>query len=317
VRIAVVAALLVHAVLIAWLAPRERAPAPEPPAQASTPTDTLVNVVLLDEPTPGPVTAGAKLPVTRASAADNSRHASSFANAVPAPAANDATPPAAPPAHDYFAMRHVDLSPAQIVDRASAREGAPPRAASDGELRPSGHGTYITDLGGSDWRDRTATAHVARDGTVRFDNAPDFDIHFAGLGVAGKFNVDDWLTRKAGIDPYASAKLAYLDRTRDERARIAEVNRADDLAHAQRALRRNLDAVRAIADSAARKRALFELWDDAAETGDDALVRAGADARAYLVGAIRAMRPALVFTPDELARLNAHRHSRAVFAPYE
>jgi hypothetical protein len=190
-------------------------------------------------------------------------------------------------------------------------------AAGDGELRPSGRGTYKTDLGGSHWMSRTATAHVARDGTVKFEDAPDFDLHFVGIGFVGKFNADDWLARKAGIDPYASAKLAYLDRTREERARFAEVNRTEDLSNAQRALQRNLDAARRIADPAARKQALFELWDEVAETGDDALVRAGAGARAYLIGAIRGMRPALVFTPEELAQLNAQRHARAVFAPYE
>ncbi|MCW5802116.1 MAG: hypothetical protein KIT31_06995 [Deltaproteobacteria bacterium] len=72
-----------------------------------------------------------------------------------------------------------------------------------------------------------------------------------------------------------------------------------------------------IADPAARKQALFELWDDVAETGDEALVVAGAGVRAYLVGAIRAMRPALELASDELAQLNARRRSRAVFAPYE
>ena len=82
-------------------------------------------------------------------------------------------------------------------------------------------------------------------------------------------------------------------------------------------MRRNLDAVRAIPDPAGRRHALFELWDDVSEDGDAALVRAGADARTYLVGVIRSMRPSLEFTPDELAQLNAHRRSRAVFAPYE
>jgi hypothetical protein len=327
VAVAVVAALVAHAFVIVWLAP-ERDPVSELAAPEPSATEPVVEIVLLDERAPDPVAnvATPAAPHTPGKPANSiakrdARTARAAGNPAVAttsdPTVGDA-PVAAPPARGYFAMRRVDLSPAHIVDRVPERSmTAAPVAAGDGELRPSGRGTYTTDLGGSNWRDRTATAHVARDGTVRFDNAPDFDIHFAGLGVAGKFNVDDWLARRAGIDPYASAKRAYLDRTRDARARIAEVNRADDLAHAQRALLRNVEAVRAIADPAARKQALFELWDDVAETGDDALVRAGAGARAYLVGAIRAMRPALAFTPAELAQLNAHRHSRAVFAPYE
>ncbi|HEU0035906.1 MAG TPA: hypothetical protein VFQ53_35085 [Kofleriaceae bacterium] len=321
-RFAIVVALAVHAGLIGWLSPRAHDPVALPPAVAATQTEPvpdIVDVVLLDETTPAPVTT---LPVAHASTGGASRHAVTasrhtsdvaMATTTLPSSASTLADPAGRPARDYFAMRKPDLSP-PVVDAAPDR--APSRGG-DSELRPSGHGTYQTDLGGSSWQTRTATAHVARDGTVRFENAPDFDIHFGGLGVVGKFNADDWMMRKAGIDPYASAKLAYLDRTRDERARIAQVNRMSDLAHSQLAMQRNVEAARAIVDPAARKQALFELWDDVAETGDDALVQAGASARAYLVGAIRAMRPSLVFTPEELARLNARRHSRAVFAPYE
>jgi hypothetical protein len=345
VRFAVVASLLVHAALIAWLAAGEqpaRPPAPPPEEQLdppSGPTDTLVEIVLLDEPTPVPAGAvppvDAVPPVVRDSRhtvevkppvhdTGESRRASDAGDPGHAIGLVEASPATSEP-RKHFAMRRVDLSPRQIADRVAAREAAPGELPLDGrgttgrdsELRPAGRGTYTTDLGGSHWLNRSATAYVARDGTVKFENAPDFDIHFVGLGFVGKFNPDDWLARRKGIDPYASAKLAFLDRTRDERVRLAEVNRADDLARAQPALRRNLDAARAIADPAARKQALFELWDDVAETGDDALVRAGAGARAYLVGAIRAMRPAFTFTPEELARLNANRRSRAVFDPYE
>ena len=275
---------------------------------------------MLDEPTQQPIVGSTRAKVFVSTRSKVSTHSKVIAS-IPASTAtgtSDVTPEPPAVAHHYFAMRGPDLSTAQVVDHQSAvRGGEGPSTTGDSELRPSGNGTFTTDLGGSNWRTRTATAHVARDGTVHFENAPDFDIHFALIGIVGKFNVDDWLARKHGEDPYASAKLAYLDRTRDERARIAEINRTDDLAHAQRAMQRNVEVARAIVDPAARKQALFELWDDVAETGDDALVRAGADARAYLVGAIRAMRPALQFTPDELAQLNAHRHSSAVFAPYD
>ncbi len=310
-RFTVVVALVVHAVVLAWVAPRTHARVVTPPAPLPAPAEPVVDVVLLDEPS-----VASKQPA-RAHIGDVARphtHRARIGDAAPAAV------------HDYLAMRddgraqrgdHVDLAihdPPPTHDDAGR---APVAAAHDSELRPAGHGTYTTDLGGSSWRTRTATAHVARDGTVTFENAPDFDLHYAGIALVGKFNPDDWLERKAGIDPYASAKLEYLDRTRDERARIAEVHRAEDLAQPRRAMQRNLDAARAIADPIARKQALFELWDDVAETGDEALVRAGTEARACVVEAIRAMRPALAFTPDELATLNARRHSRAVFAPYD
>ncbi|HEY4243289.1 MAG TPA: hypothetical protein VGM88_25930 [Kofleriaceae bacterium] len=328
-RLAVVASLVVHAVLAAWLFPRDRSPvivvaaapvAPEPNApepNAPKPIETITEVVLLTEPAPRPA------PVRHGGVATHRAHVEAIvapsgpAEVAPAPAPEVAAPPPGPglfamrPAHhgpDLFAMRPADLPPAPV--------GAPAPQAEGSELLPSGHGTYKTDLGGSDWRTRTSTAHVARDGTVHFENAPDFDIHVGLFGIAGKMNFDDWLLRRKHQDPYGAAKRAYLERTFDERARIAELNRAEDLAHSDIAMQRNVAAARAIPDPAARKAVLFELWDEAAEDGDDALVQAGAEARAFLVGAIRAMRPALAFTPDELAQLNAHRHSRAVFAPY-
>ena len=127
--------------------------------------------------------------------------------------------------------------------------------------------------------------------------------------------------RKAGIDPYASAKRQWLDKTRDERARIAMANRKEDLARAPEFMRRNLAWAwnKTMTDPEARKQALFELWDDCAETGDDDLVTAGTAARTYLVGFIRAhLGPGSpgAFTADDLARLNAHRRSKATFEPY-
>ena len=72
-------------------------------------------------------------------------------------------------------------------------------------------------------------------------------------------------------------------------------------------------------DPEARKQALFELWDDCAETGEQDLVAAGHAARLYVLGYIRAHLPqgaAGAFTPDDLTRLNAHKRSSATFQPY-
>ncbi|HTR55913.1 MAG TPA: hypothetical protein VMJ10_34795, partial [Kofleriaceae bacterium] len=139
--------------------------------------------------------------------------------------------------------------------------------------------------------------------------------------IAGKMAFDDAIMRRYGIDPYASAKLKWLDETRDERAAIGMANRKDMLAHADQFMQQNLDAMWAqIADPTQRKRALFMMWDEIAESGDDALVQAGEAARKYLVGFVRSHLPrgsAGAFTSDELAQLNAHRTSHATFTPYE
>jgi hypothetical protein len=201
-----------------------------------------------------------------------------------------------------------------------------------GELEPSGGGRYKKD-------DDVFSAKIARDGTVHLRDKRDFDIHAVTLGdvvgsthndwllrhlpvaLYGRFEPDVWLERKAGEDPYASRKLAWLDKTRDERARIGMENRKEDLARAPEYMQLNVAWAwqKTEHDPEARKHALFELWDDCAESGDDALVEAGRQARAYLIGFIRdhlgADQPG-AFTADDLARLNARRRSQAAFEPY-
>ena len=139
--------------------------------------------------------------------------------------------------------------------------------------------------------------------------------------IAGGFDATDWMMRRHGQDPYASKKLAFLDTTRDERVQIGNRHRAEQLTHATQLMQRNLDALwAATLDLAARKRALFELWDECAETGDPDLVAGGQAARRLVIGAIRARLPAgspLAFTPDELAAFARAKQSRAAFAPYE
>lgn len=168
------------------------------------------------------------------------------------------------------------------------------------ELRPSGDGTYRAE-------DQTFIARVDADGTTHLEDKP------------RQLDTQDSVMLHFGIDPYARDKLDLLDRTRDQRVALGERYRTSQLAHSAERMLRSIDRLWGMApDLAARKRGLFELWDDCAETGSDELV-AGADAaRRLVVGAIRArLRGADAYTAAELAALNAIRHSTAVFAPYE
>ncbi|MBK9031482.1 MAG: hypothetical protein IPL61_09130 [Myxococcales bacterium] len=139
--------------------------------------------------------------------------------------------------------------------------------------------------------------------------------------VGGTMELTDYVMRKGGIDPYASAKRDFLERTRAERLELRAADEARQLkgalatarAHAARAW------ARADLDAAARRIALFELWDDAAEDGPPALVAAGDAARLGVLGFIRSHLPAGspdAFTAAELATLNARRLSKQPFAPY-
>ena len=125
---------------------------------------------------------------------------------------------------------------------------------------------------------RRVRGHGHRDGTVSIKDKPTVgDVHFAGIGFTGRANFDDWAMHQAGIDPYASAKRQWLDKTRDERVRIGADYRKEQLARAPEYMKRNVAWAwsKTEGDAEARKQAMFDLWDDCAEKGDDEPVAAG------------------------------------------
>ncbi|HEX3477586.1 MAG TPA: hypothetical protein VHT91_21335 [Kofleriaceae bacterium] len=168
------------------------------------------------------------------------------------------------------------------------------------ELKPAAGGGYQADK-------PTFTARIDAGGTAHLEDKP------------WELDAQDYLMKRHGIDPYARAKLAFLDRTRDQRAAIGARHAREQLARSPALMQNNIDRLWATTrDLAARKQGLFELWDDCAETGSDELVAGGAAARAIVTGVIRArLRGGDAYSAAELARLNAIRHSTAVFAPYD
>jgi len=140
--------------------------------------------------------------------------------------------------------------------------------------------------------------------------------------LGGSTEITDWVMRRAGMDPYQSDKLRWMDATRDERAEIGRVHRERQLARATELMRRHLDRLwaRTDLDLATKRAALFELWDDGAEDGDAQVVGAADRTRALVLGFIVAHLPPgspAAYTAAELATLNRRRTSRATFAPYE
>jgi len=330
--VAIAVSVALHGGAIAYVQTRPH-PKPVAPPKVTTveivppaPPEPMV-VALLDDHTTVkelPASALAGLPRTgRASAGTphGSRAAGGGAISTGVTGPGVETAPPGPPGHSpLMGMRGKEpltWSPSAGFDAAFEANAKPPEIPPppSGELHPSGGGTYKSDQS-------TFQVKIDRDGTAHLDDKPDVgDVHISGAGIAGRASFDDWAMRKAGIDPYASAKLQWLDKTRDERARIGMANRKEDLARAPEFMKRNVAWAwsRTAADPEARKQALFELWDECAETGDHDLVEAGKAARAYLVGFIRGRLPdgkPGAFTADDLARLNAHRRSKATFAPY-
>ncbi|MBA3398069.1 MAG: hypothetical protein H0T89_35920 [Deltaproteobacteria bacterium] len=168
------------------------------------------------------------------------------------------------------------------------------------ELKPAGGGRYQSDK-------ETFRVHVHADGSVDMKDKPE------------KLDTQDKMMLARGIDPYARNKLAYLDRTRNQRVAIGERYRRQQLARSAELAQHHLDRLWATTtDVAARKQGAFELWDDCAEDGHTELVAGGTAARALVIGFIRSrLRGADAYTPAEIAQLDARRRSRARFAPYE
>ncbi len=213
------------------------------------------------------------------------------------------------------------------------------------ELVPSGNGTHTKQQLG--W-----SAKVGRDGRVKFKDKPSFRITrigpcFSCIGkalrgyaenpdkfqkrkvpivaipiIAGIFDVTDWLMRRNKQDPYSYQKAQFLERTRGQRMLLAAEARSAHLRNALFSLRRRLNEVwNNIAWShRERRRVLFDLWDECAETGSREVVSTAAQVRATIVAFVRHHLPETSrhrYTLAELKTLNARKKSRQLFLPYE
>ena len=139
------------------------------------------------------------------------------------------------------------------------------------------------------------------------------DLPFLIPVFGGNFDLSHVAMRGHGDDPYAAHKQQMLDATRDERAAALEQQRRAKLADAARVMTANLARMWAATPDPARHQALFEMWDECAETGDDAAIAAGAAARTAVIRFIHDR--AVVFAPSEIEDLNRGRHSTARFDP--
>jgi hypothetical protein len=200
-RTAVLASLLAHA-CIAWLAtrnpaaPRIREPSPDdrppaPPAPVlprpatATPTAEPLDVVLLDlDQRPAATSPVAPLPATRpavpsqaiaaaATAVGANATRGSVIDDAPAGSAHGEAPgTAAGPARSRsLAMRGPDLAlPGAFLEQMAHGGHRAEPVRRSGRVEPSGGGTAVVE-------DRITTMRIARDGTVAFEDKPDFEIH--------------------------------------------------------------------------------------------------------------------------------------------
>jgi len=212
------------------------------------------------------------------------------------------------------------------------------------ELHPDGPGGYATDEG-------PFVARTDKQGVVKFEDRSSFrfDVpsprRMAGdmaraverwardprryaeendnqtrIAVGGQIELTDSIMRMGGQDPYAARKMALLDRTRDERMKIAAAENSQRLREALHRTGADLERVwRGPGSAAHRRRLLFLLWDECLERGTDEEVRTARAVRGQIVAYVRRRLPAgsgLAYPPAELERLNARRTSAERFDPY-
>jgi len=201
----------------------------------------------------------------------------------------------------------ANASPDELAGMRNALVGLA-EARKQVELKPQRDGTYRTDK-------ETFVAHVGADGKVRFQDKRNLQ-HDGGLNL--KFDVTEAAMRAYSMDPYASAKLRYLDRTRDQRVEIGRKYQREQLARSAEYAEGNVQRLWAsTTELAKRKQGLFDLWDECEESGDAARVAGGAAARAFLISFIQVkLTGRNAYTAQEIARLNKGRRSRAAFVPY-
>jgi hypothetical protein len=223
-----------------------------------------------------------------------------------------------------------------LLDRLRMRK--PPRPRS--ELRPDGPDGFVTDEG-------AFVARTDRDGRVAFDDGSPVRIDLPSprdaarglerwaedprryaeengdrnpMSVGGSFDLTDSIMRQSGEEPYSARKMAFLDRTRAERMQIAARENSQRLRDALHSTRADLARLwRGRGSAAHKRRLLFLLWDECAESGSDEVVHAARAVRGQIVAFVRRHLPAgsqLAYTEAELARHNARRTSRERFDPY-
>jgi hypothetical protein len=193
----------------------------------------------------------------------------------------------------------VRAAPGSLLGQPAGSEPARPRASETprGEDRPG------------------FVAKVDPDGTVHFEN---------------KFprDANDAIMRMAGMDPYSYEKRRFAEETRPARERMADAARATWRSEALERLPSTLERIwqDTRTPASARRRTLFDLWDECIDAPADADAVAG---EASLAGAARLRRTILAFIqahlpagspdafpPDEIDALNRQRRSHERFEPY-
>jgi hypothetical protein len=343
---ALVASVVIHTGAIAW-ALTHKIETPElvtialPPIEVQmVPPPRELAVALLDDHTMATIPQS---PTTGAVAEHGAR---STANRLSTGKTHPETAPAQPkPPSSMMTMRHPEISKGvsgDFVDK--FLDSSKPLQPKDiaGERIADDVATEAEHLGNPNWianatpeqvyeeREKQVASRARRDGHELEHDGPGYRADHATFtgrvepdGTAHieqkrRYDPTEIIMNRKGIDPYASNKLRMLDDTRDERYEIGKQYKHHQLAQSGVIAQKNLNYLWAkTTELGARKHALFEMWDECAETGTDELVAGGTAARRMVVGFIRShLTGDTAYTAAELTAFNANKKSSAPFDPY-
>lgn len=345
--------LALHGTVLAWVQLHKPEPLPVvatvPPTPAVTVTDVAVEplaVALLDDHTVAAIPAAAA-PTVAATVAGSAFNRGTAHRISTGTRTGPATETATKPHSALMTMRHPD--PPELKGPSDAfwaqfeanTKPLQPKAI-EGERIEDEIADAGANLRNPRWianhsseqvmaeRMRHLAAEEARDGhelqhkgagyeadhaTFKGEVEPDGTVHIA---EKTRYDPTEILMEKLGANPYGANKLRMLDRTRDERYEIGKQYKTRQLAQSAVIAQKNLDYLwTRTTTTAERKEALFEMWDECAETGTDELIAGGTAARNVIVGFIKGrLTGDAAYTAAELAAFNAKKKSKAPFDPY-
>ena len=161
-------------------------------------------------------------------------------------------------------------------------------------------------------------AQVSEDGSIESISGP-APVSFS-KGIF-RFDLTDAVMASVGQDPYSARKLKLLDETRAQRHAMAASATKRRLKGSLARIRGDLSRLWKRADLAEvrRRRLIFELWDECAESGPRQQVETARAIRASIEAFVRQRLPrggSTGYSEAELSELNRKRSSEQRFAPY-
>ncbi len=168
--------------------------------------------------------------------------------------------------------------------------------------------------GGFKFEGKNFIAHIKPDGSLAFDNR--FPIGF-NKGGTFSFDLTDLAMRGKKQDPYAAEKRRFIEFSEqmrnDMRNKALKEQRENALTTLNQQLRDLWSNGRA---AAARRREIYEMWEDCSDDKNETLGRKG---RQIIVDFIRTSLPSgspEAYTAEELERFNKDRAGMPQFNPY-